>query len=107
MIVDGVLPGGYVLFPTSPADDGEGEVVDRSWFQTIARLPLLDDRVWDARLISCGEDPNAVAEGDGGDGGCVEESEGLEGESRLMAVALAHNSVEVHAARDRRQGRET
>lgn len=74
------------------------------WFRGLVRLPELDDRVWDARLIGEGFS-------DAGNVGCtlntvehgrvrIEEEtgwreRGIRGGIGLVAVALAHNSVEV------------
>lgn len=95
-----------------------------AWFRGVARLPNLDDRVWDARLVGRegeGEEHKAgeistssavggaerLNEGKGlpcqVEGKTKDEGErGEEGRKRgeragmgLVAVALAHNSVEV------------
>lgn len=107
-IVDGVPTGADTS--AAAADD---------WFQDVVRLPDLDDRVWDARLIGPGNKGAGVRAGGGeliagcaersgwgegkevprqqGEGG--EDGVGKESEERarmgLLAVALAHNSVEV------------
>lgn len=60
----------------------------QSWFQTVARIPPLDDRVWDARLIQCGDIYPAI-KGEKGKG------KGESRKMRLVAAALAHNCVEV------------
>ena len=86
---------------------GPGEL-GCGWFRSVARLPSLRDRVWDARLIEGG-----IGGGDGrkefrrsrgeagGEGGGEEDEDGRRhwrGDRPglgLVAVALAHNTVEV------------
>ncbi len=112
-IVDGVPTGADTS--AAAADD---------WFQDVVRLPDLDDRVWDARLIGEGsKGAGAGARGggelsatcadrsDSGEGKKVPRLDGEKGEDGvgkqreerarmgLLAVALAHNSVEVGQSR--------
>lgn len=68
-----------------PTGTDTSAAASAAWFQDVVRLPDLDDRVWDARLIGAGD------EGEGEDGKQREERAGM----GLLAVALAHNSVEV------------
>lgn len=95
-------------------DRGLGSVhagTRRCWFSGVVSLPALEDRVWDARLIGGGDDRdgNATNKSDElpntGVRGEQEEDEGREDGRRrarrsnmaMVAVALAHNSVEVCA----------
>lgn len=83
-----------------------------AWFQGVVHLPDLDDRVWDARLVDSHGGPEGASsdpttgdmEGLEGDKQlrCQEEERKQEARRRgrragmgLLAVALAHNSVEV------------
>jgi len=111
-IVDGVPAG---------ADTSAAATAD--WFQDVVRLPDLDDRVWDARLIGAGSKGGGAGaggtegevhaccaessdtgkgkevrrwEGKGGEDGMGKQREDRAGKGLgLLAVALAHNSVEV------------
>lgn len=90
-------------------DGGQGDACNRSgaaavprhlWFRGAARLPELEDRVWDARLIRDSAVNKREAVDDVGRGETKETKEGKKRKGKLVrmglvAVALAHNSVEV------------
>lgn len=114
-IVDGVPTGAEIPASTiTPAAS--------AWFRVVVRLPDLDDRVWDARLIGGDSEDKESKEGEGrglnsstiGRRVCstgvtdglpflgTEKEEGEEEGRRgagagmgMVALALAHNSVEV------------
>lgn len=102
---DGVAHGDGDADPRGVGPSAETEVSTeeqvhdprRSWFEAIAELPELDDRVWDARVVEGGQ--RSCGAGDtwrdeqprGAEGGRNSEA----GAMGLVAVALAHNVVEV------------
>lgn len=82
----------------------------RLWFRNIASLPDLDDRVWDARLIGDGVEGDrngncrltevsspGLRTGENEEGG---RERGKRAGMGLVALALAHNSVEVRVQRN-------
>ena len=103
--------------PTAGADPADTS----AWFHGVVCLPELDDRVWDARLVDLHEGHGgggseiASSESTGGNmerpaGSvqvpCQEDKQEDDGRRRgrragmgLLAVALAHNSVEVSLVR--------
>lgn len=86
----------------------------RLWFRNIASLPDLADRVWDARLIADAVEGDVNGNGNGhcprtevsspGFATGENEESGRERGKRagmgLVALALAHNSVEVRTQRN-------
>lgn len=114
-IVDGVPTGAEIPAAAAPSAAG--------WFRAVACLPDLDDRVWDARLIGR-DSADKAAKGARGRtptsrtthrrDGRTDDADGLPGQGtqrkedeggrstrggragmELVALALAHNSVEV------------
>lgn len=81
-------------------EDGDstegGKLIPRCpWFRAIAEIPELDDRVWDARLIRGGDRCGDHFTQPENEQQVMEKAFGNSAARRLVAIALAHNYIEV------------